>query len=111
MDLQRSFNILNQLTTLFEKGNFIKILEIEPRLCIYHKTKENKVLLYEKNINSGCIFPPIEVVFKNNKYYVKDGAHRVEASKRAGVLVLAQVFDEEDYPNFRLIGGRITWKD
>jgi len=36
---------------------------------------------YKHSMKSGAIFPPIEVALFNNKYYLIDGRHRIEANK------------------------------
>lgn len=88
----------------------MKLKEIATNLCICHKTKQDKVLLYKNKMDQGASFPPIEVVYHNGFYYVKDGNHRCSAAHLIDGLIWANVYDSSEFPDFHLIGKRITWK-
>jgi hypothetical protein len=83
---------------------------IDPNLCIHHKTNGTKVEAYQKAMAKGELFPAVEVLFYNDKYYVRDGAHRVNAAKVLGYEVLAEVYTMDNYPNLWLLGNRLSWK-
>ena len=79
---------------------------IDPSLCVHHKTSFLKVQKYELGVERGDLFPPIEVLEFEGKYYVADGAHRTEAHKNKQALILAFVYDQEDFPKRFLLGSR-----
>jgi hypothetical protein len=83
---------------------------IDPNLCIHHKTNETKVNIYQKSMAKGDIFPAVEVLFHKEKYYVRDGAHRVNAARELGYPVLAEVYTIDNYPNLWLLGKRFSWE-
>jgi hypothetical protein len=74
---------------------------------VTHKTKKDKVEKYSKLLESGAIFPPIEVYFYNGKYIVRDGNHRTMAHLVTGDLVWAYVFEGDNYENKWLLGKRL----
>lgn len=79
---------------------------IDPTLCVYHKTDSLKVSKYEKSVEEGVIFPPIEALEFEGRFYVVDGAHRTQAHKNQKVLVLAFIYEGEDFPKRFLLGQR-----
>jgi hypothetical protein len=87
----------------------VKTIEIDPKLCITHKTDDAKVQKYKALMLKGVIFPAIDSLFKDGRYYVKDGAHRTKACLELNETVLANVFDEEEFPDKHLLGSRLTW--
>lgn len=85
----------------------MKLCQIDPSLCITHKTNPEKVAKYAKLIDAGSIFPPIEVYFHNGKYIVRDGNHRTMAHLLLNELVWANVFSGNDYESKWLLGKRL----
>ena len=83
---------------------------INPNKCIHHNVNLEKVRRYKKAMELGNIFPAVEVLFHNNQYYVRDGAHRVSAAKDLNIPILAEVFTMDEYPNRWLLGKRLSWK-
>jgi hypothetical protein len=103
-------NKANYCFISLKEGSDMVLRTINPNRCIHHKTNQIKVGKYKSAMEKGIIFPAVEVLFHNNSYYVRDGAHRVSAAKEAGIEVLAEVFTIDDYPNLWLLGKRLSWK-
>jgi hypothetical protein len=85
----------------------MKLIQINPFLCVTHKTNPEKVAKYSKLIDDGVIFPPIEVMFLDGRYIVKDGNHRTKAHQLLDELVWAYVFEENDFESKWLLGKRL----
>ena len=88
----------------------MELIEIDPKLCIAHKTNQVKVAKYKTLMEKGAKFPPIDVVFKDGLYYIKNGAHRCKACLELEIGVLANVFEYGEMPDQHLIGQRFSWK-
>lgn len=89
----------------------MKLCEINPSLCVFHKLNNQKVNKYKEMMQNGDIFPPIEVLFYQGRYIVKDGNHRAMASLLNNDTVWAYVFDIKDFDDsLWLLGSRINKK-
>lgn len=84
------------------------VVYLDSEKCIHHSVDQNKVNKYKDRIESGDVFPPIEVVEKNGQYFVLDGAHRAQAHQDLGQPILAMVYDWEDCAKRFLIGRRVS---
>lgn len=85
----------------------MKLIQIDPFQCVTHKTNPAKVEKYSKLIDSGVIFPPIEVMFLNGKYIVRDGNHRTMANLLLKEMIWAYVFEEDEFDSKWLLGKRL----
>lgn len=51
--------------------------DLYPRDSFNHKTS----YIYSQSMNAGAVFPPIVLALLNNRKYLVDGKHRIEANK------------------------------
>lgn len=59
----------------------IKQIKIDPELYPRNKYSWYIANDYKNSMQSGAIFPPIVVALLDEKYYLVDGRHRIEATK------------------------------
>jgi hypothetical protein len=65
------------------KTQILKIKDIIQDKELYPRINHNWITVYDysQSIKAGAKFPPITVALFNNKYYLIDGKHRIEAIK------------------------------
>ncbi|WP_319405694.1 ParB/RepB/Spo0J family partition protein [uncultured Desulfosarcina sp.] len=62
----------------------IKNIICDPQVMPREKIDENHVNELVEDLNSGAVFPPVDLFHDGKHYYAADGYHRIEAFKKVG---------------------------